>query len=47
LPRPSSSPGQLDLFPAQVLAELPSSAQVSIRSSSVVSPLADGRRRSA
>lgn len=47
LPRPSSSPGQLDLFPVQAVAETKSSAQASTRPRSTVSHPTDRRRRSA
>lgn len=45
LPRPSNSPGQLDLFPAQVVVETPLSAQAP--APPPVSRPADRRRRSA
>ena len=46
LPRPSSSPGQLDLFPVRAVAEATSSEQASSRARSTASPSAGRRRRS-
>jgi len=47
LPRPSSSAGQLDLFPAQSVAGTPSSVGTSSRPNSTVTPQTHKRRRSA
>lgn len=47
LPRPTMSPGQLDLFPAQAVIETPLSAQASAPPALPVSRPADRRRRSA
>jgi hypothetical protein len=46
LPRPSGSPGQLDLFPAQAVTEA-LSTQVSKRPGAAALPAANKRRRSA